>query len=214
MKIVIIGAGISGLSTYLFLRKHLPIPSPPAEPHFIRIYETYDTTRGRIGKDGLARGSHDQSASSIGIGGGLGIVGNGLKVLKHLDESLFHHVVRNGHAMHAFKFSNARGWQLATLPIMSRDDPPLTCVMIARQELWNCLRVNVPDGAILTKKIDAVVATAGGQKSILKFADGSPNEEFDLVIGADGLKSVVRKAMFCSRGEDDKTEDPYPAHYE
>ena len=215
MKIVIIGAGVSGLSTYLSFRKHLPTPSPPAEPHSIRIYETYDTARGLIGKDGLPRGSHDQSANSIGVGGGLGVVANGLKVLKRLDESLFHDVVRRGHAMHAFKMSNARGWQLASLPVKSMDDPPFTCLMIARQELWNSLRVNVPDSAITTKTVSAVVATAGEQKSVLRFADGSPDEEFDLVIGADSLKSVVRKAMFCnSSGIDNKTEDAFPAHYE
>ena len=214
MKIVIIGAGISGLSTYLFLRKHLPIPSPPAEPHSIQIYETYNTTRGLNRKDGLPPGSHDQSAASIGIGGGLGIVGNGLKVLKRLDESLFHDVVRNGHPMHAFKMSNARGWTLATLPVKSRDEPPMTCVMIARQALWNCLRVNVPDRAIVTKKVSAVVAAAGQQKNVIKFADGSPDEECDLVVGADGLRSVVRKAIFSSSGDDNKTEDPFPAQYE
>src|SRR5207248_7188203 len=87
-------------------------------------------------------------------------------------------------------------WTLATLPIKSRDEPPLTCVMIARQALWNCLRVNVPDSAIITKKVSAVVRKAGEQKNIIKFADGSADEECDLIIGADGLRSVVRRAIF------------------
>jgi 2-polyprenyl-6-methoxyphenol hydroxylase-like FAD-dependent oxidoreductase len=214
MKIVIVGAGISGLSTYLFLRKHLPTPSPPAQPHSIHIYETYDTTRGLNRKDGIHPGAHDQIASSIGIGGGLGIMGNGLNVLKRLDESLFHDIVRHGHPMHDFKMSNARGWTLAKIPIKSQDEPPMTCVMIARQALWDCLRVNVPDSAIVTKKISAVVATAGEEKKIIEFADGSPAEECDLVIGADGLRSVVRRAIFSSSEGDNKTEEPFPAHYE
>lgn len=214
MKIVIVGAGVSGLSTYLFLRKHLPDPAPPAEPHSIQIYETYDTSRGLTHKDGIHPGAYDQNANSIGIGGGLGIMGNGLNVLKRLDESLFHDVVRDGHPMHAFKMSNARGWTLTKLPIKSRDDPPVTCVMLARQALWNCLRVNVPDSAIINKKVSAVVAKTGQHKNIIKFADGSPDEEFDLVIGADGLRSVVRRAIFSSNGDDDQSEDPFPAHYE
>jgi 2-polyprenyl-6-methoxyphenol hydroxylase-like FAD-dependent oxidoreductase len=214
MRIVIIGAGISGLSTYLFLRKHLPTPSPPAEPHTIYIYETYDTTRGLNTQDGIHPGAQDQVANSIAIGGGLGIVGNGLNVLKRLDESLFHDVVRHGHSMHAFKMCNARGWTLARIPVKTRDEPPVTCVMLGRHALWNCLRVNVPDSAIVNKKVSCVVATAGEQKNLIKFADGSPDEEADLVIGADGLRSVVRRAIFSSGRENDKTEEPFPAHYE
>lgn len=214
MKIVIIGAGISGLSTYLLLRKHLPTPSPPAQPHSIYIYETYDTTRVLNHKSGVHPGSHEQNANSIGIGGGLGIMPNGLNVLKRLDESLFHDVVRNGHPMLTFKMSNARGWTLAKLPVLSHDEPPLSCVMVARQALWNCLRVNVPDSAIVTKKVSAVIAAVGEQKNVLKFADGSPDEEFDLVIGADGLRSVVRRAIFSSSGDGKQTEDQFPAHYE
>src|SRR5579859_4523463 len=133
MRIVIVGAGISGLSTYLLLRKHLPNPSSPAEPHTIHIYETYNTTRALSPQDGIHPGGRDQVASSIGIGGGLGVLGNGLNVLKRLDESLFHDIVRHGHPMHAFKMCNARGWTLAKLPIKSRVDPPVTCVMLARQ---------------------------------------------------------------------------------
>ena len=214
MKIVIIGAGISGLSTYLLLRKHLPTPSPPAQPHTIHIYETYDTTRGLNNQDIVHPGVRDQSANSIGIGGGLGIMGNGLNVLKRLDESLFHNIVRHGHPMHAFKMSNARGWTLAKIPIRSRDEFPMTCVMIGRQALWNCLRVNIPDGAIVNKKVNGVIAPPGEHKKVIKFADGSPDEEVDLVIGADGLRSAVRRAIFSNSGDDKKTEEPFPARYE
>lgn len=214
MKIVIIGAGISGLSTYLFLRKHLPTPSSPAQAHSIQIYETYDSTRGLNRKDGIHPGAQDQTAASIAIGGGLGILGNGLNVLKRLDESLFHDIVRHGHPMHTFKMSNARGWGLAKIPIKSRDEPPMTCVMIGRQDLWNCLRVNVPDTAIVNKKVSAVVGRAGEQKNVIRFADDSPDEEVDLVIGADGLRSVVRRAIFSSGEDDDKTKEAFPANYE
>ena len=49
MKIIIIGAGISGLSTYLFLRKHLSSLSDQQHEIEIKIYEAYDVRR-YIGK--------------------------------------------------------------------------------------------------------------------------------------------------------------------
>ena len=42
VKIIIIGAGISGLSTYLFMCKHLLLNSPSTDEHEIKIYEAYD----------------------------------------------------------------------------------------------------------------------------------------------------------------------------
>ena len=68
--------------------------------------------------------------------------------------------------------------------------------------------MRVPDGAIVTKRISKVVANAGGRNTI-SFADGSPAIEADLVIGADGLKSVAKHALFP-----EAEEDPYPPHYE
>ncbi|OCK98816.1 FAD/NAD(P)-binding domain-containing protein [Cenococcum geophilum 1.58] len=41
MKIIIIGAGIAGTSTYLHLTKHLPAPPSPSAPHTITIYESH-----------------------------------------------------------------------------------------------------------------------------------------------------------------------------
>jgi hypothetical protein len=43
MKIIIVGAGISGLSTYLFLKKYLR--SLPGRQDEIKIYEAYDVSK-------------------------------------------------------------------------------------------------------------------------------------------------------------------------
>lgn len=69
------------------------------------------------------------------------------------------------------------------------------------------MRLRVPDSAIVTKRVSKVVASADG-KNILSFADGSPNIDADLVVGADGLKSLAKHALFT------ETENPYPPHYE
>ncbi|KAI9871117.1 MAG: hypothetical protein M1823_008541, partial [Watsoniomyces obsoletus] len=49
MRIIIIGAGISGLSTYLFLRKHLSSLSDQKHEIEIKIYEAHNV-RGYIEK--------------------------------------------------------------------------------------------------------------------------------------------------------------------
>ena len=214
MKIVILGGGISGLSVYLFLQKHLPKPSPPAKPHEILIYEAYDTTRGLHSKDaGSAyipkpQTDYDQTANSIAIGGGLGILGNGLNVLKRLDEDIFHDIVRNGHPLTNFKFSNSRGWTLLNQPLQTENG--MTGVLVGRQAFWACIRDKVPDEAIVTKKVAAVVANVGNRRNVVQFVDGSPDVEADLIIGADGLRSIARKAVL---GSDEKVDFHSP-HYE
>lgn len=214
MKIIIVGAGISGLSTYLFLRKHLPSPAPPAQHHEVLIYETYDSKLASHVENLDNADTQDQHRTSISVGGGLGIMGNGLNVLKRLSQELFHNVLLKGHPILAFKFCNARGWELATMKVGSRDEPPMTGVMISRQALWNSLRERVEDRAISTKEVIAVIAHPGSQRNVISFADASPDEHADLVIGADGLRSVVRKAIFRDGEVKGNEEERFPAHYE
>jgi 2-polyprenyl-6-methoxyphenol hydroxylase-like FAD-dependent oxidoreductase len=206
MKIVIIGAGISGLTTYLFLKKHLSNPAPPAKPHEIVIYETHDASR-RLERQLHSRGATEQTANTIAIGGALGLGQNGLNVLKRLDMDLFHDVVRAGHSIIKWRMSCARGWELASVGVQTEDDPPMNSVMIGRQTLWRCIREYVPDDAIIKQKISQVVATEG-QRPVLSPADGRADVECDLVLGCDGLRSIVRMAIFS-----DSTVG-YPPHYE
>ena len=211
MKVIIIGAGISGLSSYLLLKKHLPEPATPAQSHTIVIYDAYETSRDqkRSSDNEVHPGAHGQEANSISVGGGLGVMPNGMNVLKRLSDELFSNVMAAGHPLSAFKLSNARGWTLATLPVQSKDDPPLAGCMISRQALWSCLREQVPDDAIATKRVIDVLVHEGVACNIVRFTDDSPDEEADLVIGADGLRSPCRKAIFA---KDDKQQ--HEAHYE
>ncbi len=86
----------------------------------------------------------------------------------------------------------------------------MTGVMIGRHSLWNCLREEVPDAAIVKRKVREVIKRKGSGRNVIVFADGDTgDEEADLVIGADGLRSVVRKAIFRDDGK-----EMYEAHYE
>lgn len=70
--------------------------------------------------------------------------------------------------------------------------------MIARQACWEILLDRVLDhspDAVVKKRIVGVIIGDATTSSTIKFEDGT-EDSADLVIGADGLRSVVRKAMF------------------
>jgi 2-polyprenyl-6-methoxyphenol hydroxylase-like FAD-dependent oxidoreductase len=210
MKIVIVGGGISGLVSYLFLKKHLPNPAPPADAHEFFIYESHDASRN-LERQLHSQDAFQQTTNTIAIGGGLGLGPNGLNVIKRLDESLFHEIARSGHSITRWKMLAARGWELGSVAIQTEEELPMNSSMIGRQTLWHCIREHVPDAVIVQKKISKVVAASGKRPSI-SFADDTPDMECDLVLGCDGLRSIVRKAIFSD--VDDENTERYPPHYE
>jgi 2-polyprenyl-6-methoxyphenol hydroxylase-like FAD-dependent oxidoreductase len=256
VKIVICGAGISGLSAYLLLQKHLNGSS--SSPHEIKIYEAYDIRKPSFKNNDAAAGtsntptapSQDLSADEAiptpqTIGGGIGISKNGLNVLSRMENSdnksfsthgehdetsgtgvnsgLIKEMTRRGHPIERWEISTARGWTIVDVNLIPRhlrdpgtnsDDGDSSArrgssvakqdrymyhsVMIARQACWEILRDRVLDhspDAVVTKRIVGVVIGDAATSNTIKFEDGT-EDSADLVIGADGLRSVVRKAMF------------------
>ncbi len=211
MKIAIIGAGISGCTAYLLLKKHLPKPDP-AEDHSITIYEAYDTDKDTTH---VERGEGPTHSSTLIVGGGLGVGANGLNVLKRLDEDLLRDMVRGGYVVATMNMKSKDGKVLVRTQHAGGPPPPagsqprnMNMLASSRHSLWRCLRVRIPDSDIVTKRVVDVVAKPDG-RNLINFADGSPPVEADLVIGADGLKSIAKRALFP-----DAKEDPFPAQYE
>ncbi|MGP1358817.1 FAD-dependent monooxygenase, partial [Roseicyclus sp.] len=68
---------------------------------------------------------------------------------------------------------------------------------IHRADLLDALRAQLPEGVLCLGR-EAVSLEPGGAQAVLGFADGT-REAFDLVVGADGIHSVVRTALW---GED------------
>ena len=206
MRIIIVGAGIAGISTYLLLKKHLlDDPSSNLNDHIsITIYESHHSRIGNADKKNGSNSFEELSSSTALVGGGISIGPNGMRILRDLDEKLHDEISKRGFVTEHAVFQSARGWKLGKIRWGDMRDPEEFSVSIARHRLWECLKDAVGEGVIQYRRV-AGVKTGKGGKHIVTFADGSADEEVELVIGADGVKSTVRKAIFG---------DKYPPFYE
>jgi 2-polyprenyl-6-methoxyphenol hydroxylase-like FAD-dependent oxidoreductase len=190
LKIAIVGAGISGLSTYLFLKKHLPV----SLPNEILIYETYPCP-SRKQRELSSEDAVTRDAASF-IGGGLGVAPNGMQILRELDPEVHDAIVAQGYPVIRFQIKSSHNWTLGSMPTVDvNNQPPEVMIMSMRQGVWDCLREKVPEEVIQAGKAVSKVEQGPNIKPILCFADGTSSDEFDLVIGADGVRSVVRNAV-------------------
>lgn len=209
MKIVIVGGGISGLALYIALQKHVGKPHASEHPLEVLIYETYDASRRqhRLGNTGEGQDECPRLVSEA-IGGALGVSPNGMRVLRDLHEDLYRAVASHGYPVARFRIHNAYGWVLGSFSAADKSTPPRETILISRQGLWNCLRDHVPDHVIIRKTVSAV--TCGkNQRPRVAFADDSPEEEADLVLGADGVRSVAKSAVVGGQGEDGRFSAVY-----
>lgn len=212
MKIAIIGAGIAGCAVYLELKKHLKKSDGSPEDLDIKIYEAYDTGKDVTSEDREQGPTH---SSTLIVGGGLGIAPNGLGVIQRLDEELLREVTRDGYVITRSNLKSRNGNLLMYIDPngSSTRDPgepsnKLNMVACSRHSLWRCLRTRIPDEDIVTKRVSQVIANPEG-RNIIHFADGSESVEADIIIGADGVKSTAKRALFP-----EAAEDRYPPHYE
>ncbi|KAJ8109548.1 hypothetical protein OPT61_g7380 [Boeremia exigua] len=212
MKIIIVGGGIAGLSTYLHLRKHLP-------NHTVTVYESHKPRSTARDTSSPERPNQSVSldilsTSTALVGGGLSISPNGMRVLRDLSLDLHDRVVAQGFPADNFVFKGANGWLLgmhssSDKSVRDKSDAEEVCVASSRYGLWNTIRQYViekyREGVIRHRKVTKIERDA--QKPTLRLRVHAINEMgqeevdyADMVIGADGVKSVVRRAIF---GDDD-----------
>jgi 2-polyprenyl-6-methoxyphenol hydroxylase-like FAD-dependent oxidoreductase len=184
MKIIIVGSGISGLSLYLFLQKHLPKPTSTAT-YDIKIYESHHVPS-----------AHSPNSDRPIIGGGLGVGPNGMKNFAAISQDLHDDILRRGYPVQRFQLKNARGWTMGAMGQANSEKLGEAMVMISRQDVWDAVRARVPDEDVMERMKVKEVRGREGEDGTCKvvFEDGTI-EEADLVAGCDGVKSVVRTAL-------------------
>ncbi|KAG2001034.1 hypothetical protein GB937_010576 [Aspergillus fischeri] len=162
MKIVIVGAGISGLATYLFLKRHLP-------SHEICIYEKRHISRPQ--------------------GAGVGVSANGLQVLKDL--GLLDKLLHAGSECKYFSIHGANGWPLAKLRTGRHAHE--FCISISRHALWKVLMKEAGDVASYCE-VRGIRRDPSTERVPVQL-EQADDVETDLVIGADGIHSIVREHL-------------------
>ncbi|KOS23187.1 Zeaxanthin epoxidase [Escovopsis weberi] len=198
MKIAIIGAGVAGCAAYLELRKHLPKPTTSTdkdkEPeHDIKIYEAYST---EIDESPETRDGGSIHSTTLLVGGGLAIGSNGLGVLQRLDETLLREVTHEGHVASHYNIRDKNGRVLIRVAPMEGENPsPLLILGTTRHSLWKNLRSLIPSRDIIQTRVAEVIPHADGRNTVM-FRDGRRPEEVDLVVGADGIWSTTKRALF------------------
>ncbi|KAF5367562.1 hypothetical protein D9758_003649 [Tetrapyrgos nigripes] len=185
-KIVIIGAGIAGLSTYHALRKYVTPQNPSLQ---IVIYESHPSP----------------SVTTSLIGGGLGLAPNGFRALNAIAPGAVKFIEERGFECKEFVMRNQKGKKLGSMrhweggtKVGENGERGFGMVMVARGDVhWSLLKEE--DG----EKVEDVVRWGKRVKEIREeedrvevvFEDGEI-EICDLVIGADGAWSKCREAIF------------------
>ena len=185
MKIIIIGAGISGLGTAISLRKYL---RPQLSDDDLEV-KVYDEDRVKPAGE-IDYSWHDHSdirqQKKKNQGAAISLQANAFKVLRDLDPALAERVYATGLPCKGFTWKNASDW------VLGYED--LDAHLISRPALIECLMGALPDGIVQYRTVANVMIEEGSRPTI-RFSDGG-EETADLVVGADGIRSPLRKALF------------------
>lgn len=204
MRIIIVGAGVSGLSTYLLLEKRLPpiLGKTTRKLEFL-IYDSHISIPAGTG------------AGAGGIGNTSILPPTSIKILQQIDPELYTLFKSQGFENHAFTIRSARGHTLAKLPttttaitatVDQKEEYAISCPHAVLKE---CLREIVRrrgqpilQGKVVDVELRGGESLDGNQKPRVKFSDGRPAVEADLIIGADGVHSVVKRAVFGQEADE------------
>ncbi|KAJ7138700.1 hypothetical protein C8R43DRAFT_1202242 [Mycena crocata] len=178
MKIIIIGGGIGGIAAYHTLRKHLADVYPPVT---VVVFESHEST--------IATSSILQS--------GLRLAPNGLRAVSCISQDAATYIEERGFRSEVTTFRNSKGALLGRFRAGRKAQYGIIELMLPRETVHEALVHELRPGAVQWgRKVRSVKENNDSVKVTME--DGTV-ETADLVIGADGARSIVREAIFGQR---------------
>lgn len=186
MKIIIVGAGIAGLASYHALRKHLQsIKSDRAVS--IKLVESHTSPAN----------------SSRTIGGGIGLAPNGLRAIASISPEAASYIRERAFSGGLMTFRDSEGRLLGQMKAGTAERyGEFGQVMVLRATVHEALLLRVREEDVQWE-MKVVSVKEAGEQVLVEYGDGS-SELADLLIGADGIRSVVKDSLF---------NGAYPAMY-
>ena len=176
MKIIIVGAGIGGLSAYHALKKHLA---------------SLESTLSIV----LVESHESPAAQSQFIGGGLGLAPNGLRAIASIaGQEAVAHIQERAYPGSQMTFRNASGKLLGQMSVGRGERYGYTMSMLPRAVVHEALLPGIPESDVRWG-VKVVGVKENEENVMVEFADDT-SETADLVIGADGVRSVVKESLF------------------
>ena len=166
LRIGIVGGGVGGLAAAVALR---------AANHDVVVFEKA-SRYGRIGADVNMTPNAVKAADGLGIG----------EALREAGAQPTHRISR--------QWDTGEETSRLEMSVAAERDYGAPQITIHRADLLEALSNRLPDDALVLQRHVAGVANEG-KTAVMRFGDGS-ERRFDLIVGADGIHSVVRTALF------------------